>query len=268
MSLAEEMSRLTQHLAQEYEARVAAVREIAATTADELAKLRSGRDTWGDEQRARLEGFAKDLRGAVGSMLEHMGSAREAMAAEQRERLANYVGALRRDVGALLDDAGSARAEIGAEQRKRLGQYLADLRRDVTAPGGVLRTDYAEARKIWNKLSQTTRRATRPPVKPLAAAKPEKGVKLGGPPVALAEAPAAPPEKPAPPAEEAPRDDLTAIRGIGATMHQRLNEAGIATFAQLAAKSPDQLRQALGDFGRITDVEGWIQQARALAEKG
>ena len=60
-------------------------------------------------------------------------------------------------------------------------------------------------------------------------------------------------------------DDLTAIRGIGAGMQRHLNEAGIYTYAQLAASTPAELQRALGDVGRLAKVETWIDQARDLA---
>jgi small subunit ribosomal protein S2 len=59
-------------------------------------------------------------------------------------------------------------------------------------------------------------------------------------------------------------DDLTTIRGIGSNMQQRLNEAGIYTYAQLAASTPDEVRQGLGTVGQLAKVEEWIEQAREL----
>jgi predicted flap endonuclease-1-like 5' DNA nuclease len=58
-------------------------------------------------------------------------------------------------------------------------------------------------------------------------------------------------------------DDLTLINGIGPAYALRLKEAGITTFAQLAALTPDQLRQ----IARLKVWQGepgeWIAQAKA-----
>ena len=59
-------------------------------------------------------------------------------------------------------------------------------------------------------------------------------------------------------------DDLTAIRGIGITVQNRLNRAGITTYAELAEAKPEQVREALGKLSRGAKVEAWISQARAL----
>ena len=53
-------------------------------------------------------------------------------------------------------------------------------------------------------------------------------------------------------------DDLTAIRGIGITLQNRLNRAGITTYAELAEAKPEQVREALGKLSRGVKVEAWI----------
>ncbi len=57
-------------------------------------------------------------------------------------------------------------------------------------------------------------------------------------------------------------DDLTTIQGIGPVMQQRLNEAMIYTFVQLAESTPEELRQVKGG---ATRVEEWIAQAQELS---
>jgi predicted flap endonuclease-1-like 5' DNA nuclease len=59
-------------------------------------------------------------------------------------------------------------------------------------------------------------------------------------------------------------DDLTAIRGIGITVQNRLNRASITTYAELAEAKPEQVREALGKLSRVAKVEAWISQAREL----
>lgn len=80
------------------------------------------------------------------------------------------------------------------------------------------------------------------------------------------------PERPAPtPAADAPgqKDPLVDINGIGPVYQKRLYAAGITTFAQLAALSPDHLREIVQaqDWQNIA-AEDWIAEARILADRG
>ncbi len=65
--------------------------------------------------------------------------------------------------------------------------------------------------------------------------------------------------------EDGPLDDLTAIRGIGAATQNRLNAAGIKSYAQLADADPEDVRRALNEQRQSTKVERWISRARELA---
>lgn len=68
-------------------------------------------------------------------------------------------------------------------------------------------------------------------------------------------------ERPPPSTEKA--DDLTAITGIGPVYATRLEKAGIASFAALAAADATTVAEASGvAAGR---VGGWIEQAKFLA---
>jgi predicted flap endonuclease-1-like 5' DNA nuclease len=61
-------------------------------------------------------------------------------------------------------------------------------------------------------------------------------------------------------------DNLQQIHGIGLVISKRLNHNGIFTFEQLAAQTPDFLRQLLGDMvQRLADEESIIEQAQQLA---
>lgn len=68
------------------------------------------------------------------------------------------------------------------------------------------------------------------------------------------------PEAPAP-------DDLKRIEGIGPKINSILADAGIATFAQLAAKSAAEIRAILDDAGmsKIHDTTSWPEQASLAA---
>ncbi len=67
-------------------------------------------------------------------------------------------------------------------------------------------------------------------------------------------------------ANEQAADDLTQINGIGPAYARRLNEAGITTYSQLSALSPEQVREMaqLGEWQG--EPEEWIEQAWDLAD--
>jgi len=71
--------------------------------------------------------------------------------------------------------------------------------------------------------------------------------------------------------EKPPRptqDRLTDIKGIGPVYAGRLYEAGIHTFRQLAAMTPDELDALIAaPKWRAIDAESWIEQARLFASQ-
>ena len=83
-------------------------------------------------------------------------------------------------------------------------------------------------------------------------------------PVATA-TPTAKPTKRANAAKAVAPDDLTAIKGIGPVFAKRLNEAGITTYADLAAAAADHLRE-MTNATATADPEEWIAQARAMGQ--
>ncbi|WP_298571211.1 50S ribosomal protein L21 [uncultured Aliiroseovarius sp.] len=84
----------------------------------------------------------------------------------------------------------------------------------------------------------------------------------GGAAVAAAPAKKAAPKKAAPAkaakAEAAAADDLTAITGVGPAAAKKLADAGITTFAQLAAVDVDS-------FEAVKVKPEWVEQAKTLA---
>jgi predicted flap endonuclease-1-like 5' DNA nuclease len=90
----------------------------------------------------------------------------------------------------------------------------------------------------------------------------EAGAEAGAPKAPAAEQLFSPPP-------EAP-DDLERIRGVGPVLRARLNKLGITTFAQIAAFSEadlERIDEVLDFKGRIVR-EGWVEQAKALRDKG
>ena len=57
-------------------------------------------------------------------------------------------------------------------------------------------------------------------------------------------------------------DDLTEIKGIGPVFAERLRQAGITTFADVAGTSADQLREVTHATS-VANPDEWIAQAKA-----
>ena len=88
----------------------------------------------------------------------------------------------------------------------------------------------------------------------------------------VAAAPAAKPAKkaaaPKKAAATAGADDLKQLSGVGPALEKKLHEAGVTTFAQIAAWTPEDVAamdEKLSFKGRI-EREGWIAQAVELAK--
>ena len=182
------------------------------------------------------------------------------------ERFAAVAG-IRAVTAQELADFHAAHQEMSAEQRARLAEQRDGLASDTRAWRGTLQADQGDARRVWSSFAELTQErrskgqaapapvAPPPPPRPAprAAATPSRA---GGD---TTRAPAAPPQK-------AAEDDLTAIGGIGVGMKQRLNQGGIRSFAQLADSTPEQLREVLGNAGRLAKVNNWIKEAQDLLQ--
>ncbi|WP_171098957.1 50S ribosomal protein L21 [Ruegeria sp. HKCCD7255] len=72
----------------------------------------------------------------------------------------------------------------------------------------------------------------------------------------------------APAAAEAGADDLKKLSGVGPALEKKLLDAGVTTFAQIAAWTEEDVAamdEKLSFKGRI-EREGWIEQAKELAK--
>ncbi len=62
-------------------------------------------------------------------------------------------------------------------------------------------------------------------------------------------------------------DDLTRIRGIGIATQDRLNKAGIKSYADLGRAMPEKLQEILGKPRADISYVAWIAMARDLSGK-
>ncbi|WP_296431407.1 50S ribosomal protein L21 [Yoonia sp.] len=80
--------------------------------------------------------------------------------------------------------------------------------------------------------------------------------------------PKAAPKAKAAPAAAAGADDLKTLSGVGPALEKKLHAAGVTSFAQIAAWTPEDVAamdEKLSFKGRI-EREGWIAQAAELAK--
>ena len=103
---------------------------------------------------------------------------------------------------------------------------------------------------------------------PEAAAKP--ATKAAPKKAAKADAPKAKASKAEAPKAEAAAgaDDLKKLSGVGPALEKKLHDAGVTTFAQIAAWTEEDVAamdEKLSFKGRI-EREGWIEQAKAMVE--
>lgn len=124
MGLFDEMSRLTEHMLQAYDGRIAAITEIHNQTTQDLNEF----------QAARL-----------------------AMRAQQRQDLNEFRETLRRDTQSHLRELKMAHAAMSSQQREHLRMQQEELQHRVATFRNEIRTDQSKARETWYQFSETMR---------------------------------------------------------------------------------------------------------------
>jgi predicted flap endonuclease-1-like 5' DNA nuclease len=177
---------------------------------------------------AHIEGLASNVQPFLAEILLTL----EQLSASEREQLGEVVEGVRRHVVALHDELEQAPWPTSTSQHQSFSQIVAELRQRL-----------APLRAELDTAAQSLQSGQRP-----EASEPQQ-----------------PAPEPEAPQARSYRDNLTTIHGIGPALQQRLDHAGICTYIQLALSNPDELRKALGEAGRLANVEDWIVQARSLA---
>lgn len=186
------------------------------------------------ELEATLERERAELAAARERLLQL--ERRAAAVAEAEARLERVEAELARQPAAAPTVPAAAPADPGEELR-RLEARLAML------PAG------SSARALLLKQrAELVARADRPPA-----------ARTAPPP------PAPRPERPAAQARAAP-DDLKLIKGIGPVLERRLHELGVRSLADLAALTPERVKEidAAIDFPGRIERERWIEQAKEV----
>lgn len=220
------------------------------------------------EQMSRVAEEASKVRGRV---VEATGDATEVVSkfqAEQRERLEARMERMREALGIKQFSLKTKKAEKLHSKLDDLEEQVADLRANSDGADEKVK---ARVERLSEEIASVGGKVKK--------AKKAKKAKTKATPKAKAAVKA----KPAPKAKAAPKtdqngrltkplgqpDDLKLIKGVGAVLERRLNDAGIFHFWQISAlrkAQMDALESVLRFPGRMTR-DNWKAQARALAKK-
>lgn len=140
---------------------------------------------------------------------------------------------------------------------------------EIVAPGETAKTKLKSttaAPKTADK-AEAAPKAKKADAKP-AAPKKAEAKKAAAP---KAEAKTEAPKKAAPKkaaAAKAANDDLTKLDGVGPAFAKKLNEAGVTSFAQIAAWTEadlDRLNETISGLKAKAEANNWIEAAKSLA---
>ena len=161
MSLASEMTKLTEKLEAAQEGRLSAVYEDLEQTMAEHAR-RVASDLKGIFSQAAI------IRGRADDLIDRYAAERQRGGERLRGELTDFASGLRASVDALMDEYASDREMKGAREAANRAAYLTDLRARVEATRGdaegfveALRDDRLGASRIWQQYvrKQSKRRA-------------------------------------------------------------------------------------------------------------
>ncbi|MFN3211837.1 MAG: hypothetical protein ACE37M_01915 [Henriciella sp.] len=222
------------------------------------------------EQMGRVAEEAAKVRGRVA---EATGEATEVVSkfqSEQRERLEARMERMREALGIKQFSLKSKKAEKLHSKLDELEEQVADLRANADGADDKVK---ARVERLSEEIASVGGKA-----KKAKKAKKTKAKVKAAPKAApkAAKAKAAPKATTAPATDEngglkkplGKADDLKLIKGVGAVLERRLNDAGIYHFWQIAKlrkAQMDSLEGLLRFPGRMTR-DNWKAQARALAK--
>ena len=237
--------------------RLATVREdLAANETQRIAEARRVQDV----RRGFLSdvcGRVDDIRAGADLLRTMFRNAHAEMAGVQREnRAANDSRRCAAEENRVEEARQSSTAREGFLAGVR-GQ-VDTLRAGVSRLRGEFAADMAGAHRAWGgAIASQEAKAKRPTAVKVDQKSEDKGRNTAS---VKAE------ERPAEKAADASPDDLTGIPGIGRSTQEHLNDAGIRTYAELAACNPGYLRTILEGSGRRGNVEEWIAEAAKLVK--
>lgn len=208
------------------------VREATEEAAEAVTKFQS-------EQRERLEARMERMR-------EALGLKQFSLKAKKAEKLHSKLDDLEEQVAELRADADGVDEKVKARVER--------LSEEIAAVGG-------KSKKAKKTTKPTAKKATKPVAKKTVKAAPKAKAKAATEPKTDENGRLTKPV--------GTPDDLKLIKGVGAVLERRLNEAGVFHFwqiAQMRKAQIDALEAVLRFRGRMVR-DNWKAQARALAKK-
>jgi predicted flap endonuclease-1-like 5' DNA nuclease len=190
------------------------------------------------KQRQQINTYVDGLRRNILPFLKTVSAVSQTLNDDQRRQLSTYMDGLRRNVAALVTELDTVSYMMTDEQRATMGDYVDVLSQDVQG--------------LLNEVSLACQALAAPQPAPATP-------KLDTP------APEQQARMRAPVTPGSARNDLTAIPGLELDVEQRLNKAGIFTYAQLAQSTPQALRAVLSDPHQRISLDERVAQARAMA---
>jgi len=262
--LTDDMTRLRDDIGASRESRFAFLGQLQQDVENMQAGFRTDHAEIAQTLRAGLHGFVNAMAADVFDLQEGFRDEHAAMARRLTGELHAFSSGLSVDVTRMVEGFFNHRAEMAEKTEAGLRAFTNGLKKDVGDMRAGFRTDHAEmTRRLTDNLGDFVS-ALKESVSDLRvtfAADIEGAHRAwAGTSAPLRKREEAPVEK----AREGAPDDLTQISGIGPGRQSRLNAAGIFTVQQLAASTPAALEAALGKMAKATDLEGWIEQAKAL----
>ena len=213
-----------------------------------------------NEQMNRVAEEASKVRGRVVEATSEATDAVTKFQTEQRERLEARMERMREALGLKQFSLKSKKAEKLHSKLDELEEQVADLRANADGADEKVK---ARVERLSEEIASVGSKAKKGKKAKKTKAAPKKK--------------AAAAAKAAPATDENGRlskplgqaDDLKLIKGVGAVLERRLNEAGIFHFWQIAdlrKAQMDALEAVLRFPGRMTR-DNWKAQARALAKR-
>lgn len=211
----------------------------------------------GEAARSDRQAFVEDLNSRVqelrASLLHHRSVATE----QSRRELQEFLSELQSDVRELRGGSREARQEMAQTSASKRAAFMSEIVESTTTLRDQVASDLKTARTAFFgpapvelKVEEGRKRAERRHGRGQRKRTGRKQTQT----------------------KRATRrsDDLTAVSGIGPKMQQRLNEeAGIYTYAQLAAAEPENLCETFQGVrtATIRNVKRWAAEARKLAQQ-
>eukprot|EP00903_Cladosiphon_okamuranus_P003281 g3279.t1 len=213
------------------------------------------------EQMTRVAAEATKVRGRVAEATTEATDAMTKFQAEQRERLEARMERMREALGLKQFSLKAKKAEKLHTKLDELEEQVADLR---ASADGVDDKVKARVERLSEEIASVGGKTKK-------AKKAKKTKAKAAPKAKAATASKAPAtdEKGGLSAPVGQPDDLKLIKGVGAVLERRLNDAGIFHFWQIAdlrKAQMDALETVLRFPGRMAR-DNWKAQARALAKK-